>query len=67
MIPGWPRLTRPSTGFHSRGSPIPSLVPALVPTTVPATVPATALATAAASPTYKASPEPGCVNNGQCP
>jgi hypothetical protein len=35
--------------------------------TATATVPASALATAAASPTYKASPEPGCVNNGQCP
>ncbi len=27
----------------------------------------TALATALASPTYKATPAPGCVNNGQCP
>ncbi|MCV7225196.1 hypothetical protein [Mycolicibacterium komossense] len=29
--------------------------------------PATSLATSMASPTFKASPEPGCVNNGQCP
>jgi hypothetical protein len=35
--------------------------------TVTATAPTTALATAMASPTFKASPEPGCVNNGQCP
>jgi hypothetical protein len=31
------------------------------------TAPATAPVTAMASPTFKASPEPGCVNNGQCP
>ena len=35
--------------------------------TVTAKAPATALATEMASPTFKASPEPGCVNNGQCP
>ncbi|CAN5525885.1 hypothetical protein BH09ACT8_BH09ACT8_50600 [soil metagenome] len=35
--------------------------------TATATAPATALATGMASPTFKASPEPGCVNNGQCP
>ncbi len=29
--------------------------------------PATKLATSMASPTFKASPAPGCVNNGQCP
>lgn len=31
------------------------------------TTPATALATMEASPTFKATPAPGCVNNGQCP
>ncbi len=31
------------------------------------TTPATALATMEASPTYKATAAPGCVNNGQCP
>jgi hypothetical protein len=35
--------------------------------TVTAAAPATALATSVASPTYKASPAAGCVNNGQCP
>lgn len=35
--------------------------------TVTTTAPATALATVMASPTFKASPEPVCVNNGQCP
>jgi hypothetical protein len=35
--------------------------------TVTAAAPTTALATAMASPTYKAAPAPGCVNNGQCP
>ncbi|MET0703410.1 MAG: hypothetical protein ABWY93_27515 [Mycobacterium sp.] len=35
--------------------------------TVTAARPPTALATAVATPTYKAQPEPGCVNNGQCP
>jgi hypothetical protein len=35
--------------------------------TATAAVPATTLATALATPTYKAPPEPGCVNNGQCP
>jgi hypothetical protein len=35
--------------------------------TVTAAAPPTALATALATPTYKAPPEPGCVNNGQCP
>ena len=29
--------------------------------------PAATLATSKAVPTYKASPAPGCVNNGQCP
>jgi hypothetical protein len=31
------------------------------------TTPATTLATMEASPTLKATPAPGCVNNGQCP
>jgi hypothetical protein len=35
--------------------------------TATAAPPATTLATALASPTFKASPAPGCVNNGQCP
>ncbi len=35
--------------------------------TATAAPPATTLATAVASPTFKASPAPGCVNNGQCP
>ncbi|MCV7230524.1 hypothetical protein [Mycolicibacterium komossense] len=35
--------------------------------TVTAAAPATALATSVAAPTFKASPEAGCVNNGQCP
>jgi hypothetical protein len=35
--------------------------------TMTAAVPPTALATALATPTFKAAPEPGCVNNGQCP
>ena len=35
--------------------------------TVTDTMPATALATMEASPTLKATPAPGCVNNGQCP
>ena len=35
--------------------------------TATAAPPASTLATAAASPTFKASPAPGCVNNGQCP
>jgi hypothetical protein len=35
--------------------------------TATATTPATALATMEASPTLKATPAPGCVNNGQCP
>ena len=35
--------------------------------TVTAGAPRTALATAMATPTYKAPPERGCVNNGQCP
>jgi hypothetical protein len=35
--------------------------------TVTETTPATALATMEASPTLKATPAPGCVNNGQCP
>ncbi len=35
--------------------------------TITAEVSATALATTMASPTFKASPPAGCVNNGQCP
>jgi hypothetical protein len=35
--------------------------------TATAAPPATTLATAAASPTFKATAAPGCVNNGQCP
>jgi hypothetical protein len=35
--------------------------------TVTAAVPATTLAVAEASPSVKATPAPGCVNNGQCP
>jgi hypothetical protein len=35
--------------------------------TATAAPPATTLATAEASPTFKATPAPGCVNNGQCP
>ncbi|MCW2517092.1 MAG: hypothetical protein JWR11_6134 [Mycobacterium sp.] len=35
--------------------------------TMTETTPATALATMEASPTFKATPAPGCVNNGQCP
>jgi hypothetical protein len=35
--------------------------------TATAAPPATTLATAMAAPTFKASPAPGCVNNGQCP
>jgi hypothetical protein len=35
--------------------------------TATATPPATTLATSMAAPTYKASPAPECVNNGQCP
>jgi hypothetical protein len=35
--------------------------------TMTAAPPVTTLAQIVASPTYKASPEPGCINNGQCP
>ena len=35
--------------------------------TATAVPPATGLATSFAAPTLKASPAPGCVNNGQCP
>jgi hypothetical protein len=35
--------------------------------TVTETTPAPVLATMEASPTLKAAPAPGCVNNGQCP
>lgn len=35
--------------------------------TATAAKPATTLAISMASPTFKASPEAGCVNNGQCP
>jgi hypothetical protein len=35
--------------------------------TATAASPAATLATSVASPTLKASPAPGCVNNGQCP
>src|ERR1700752_4655488 len=35
--------------------------------TATAAAPATTLATSFASPTIKASPAAGCVNNGQCP
>jgi hypothetical protein len=35
--------------------------------TATAAPPATTLATAMAAPTFKATPAPGCVNNGQCP
>ena len=35
--------------------------------TATAAAPAATLATSFAAPTLKASPAPGCVNNGQCP
>jgi hypothetical protein len=35
--------------------------------TVTESAPATSLATMEASPVVKATPAPGCVNNGQCP
>jgi hypothetical protein len=35
--------------------------------TMTETTPSTALASMEASPTFKATPAPGCVNNGQCP
>ena len=35
--------------------------------TATAAPPAATLATSVAAPTFKASPAPGCVNNGQCP
>jgi hypothetical protein len=57
------------TSFVAPTVPVMSLDPTIMSTgaTITATVPATALATEMASPTYKATPAPGCVNNGQCP
>jgi hypothetical protein len=60
----------PTNGVYTQPSvPAMSLDPSnqKVGSTMTMSTPAPTLATALASPTFKATAAPGCVNNGQCP